>query len=107
LEFKRFKTREIREEIRVEYDGMKGRVATLDAQLAETLEKEPKETLQAQRDEAEDTANRYLAQMKGLDVEVGGSGPTDDYPDGVQGINQQLDALHELEQMINDYVKVI
>lgn len=107
LEFKRFKTREIREEIRVEYDGMKGRVATLDAQLVETLDKKVKADLQAQRDEAESTANRYLGQMKGLDIGVGGSGPSEDYPDGVQGINQQLEALHELEQMINDYVKVI
>jgi hypothetical protein len=107
LEFKRFKTREIREEIRVEYDQMRARIAPLEQALAIAATEEEKAEATAAKEAVEGDASRFLAQMKGLDLEIAGSGPTGDYPDGVQGINQQLDALRELQGMIKEYIKVI
>jgi chromosome segregation ATPase len=110
LEFKRFKTREIREDIRIEFDQARARLAPVEEQLKTLDEKKDKERIEEltkQLTMVTEDANRYLAQMKHIDVEVAGSGPTEEYPDGFQGINQQLDALRELEQMIKDYIKVL
>lgn len=110
LEFKRFKTREIREEIRVEYDQTRARLAPLEEALKTKDKKKDKadiEEIEKQIAAVTEDANRYLAQMQHIDVEVGGSGVTENYPEGVQGINQQLDALRELQQMIKEYIKII
>ena len=107
LEFKRFKTREIREEIRVEYDQMRARLAPLEEALKNAANEGEQRTIEEQKAAVESDTNRFMAQMKHLDVEVAGSGVTPEYPDGVQGINQQLDALRELQQMIKEYIKVI
>ena len=50
---------------------------------------------------------RYEGQMKQLDLEVAGSNPTAEYPDGVQGINQQIDNLRELSEMLKDWIRKI
>ena len=42
-----------------------------------------------------------------FDLEVEGSWKTNEYPDGVQGLNQQIDALRELQIMLLDYLKSI
>jgi predicted nucleic acid-binding Zn-ribbon protein len=107
LEFKRFKTREIREEIRVEYDQMRARLAPLEDALTKTKDKKELAALTEQKAAVESDANRFMAQMKHLDAEVAGSGVTEQYPDGLQGINQQLDALRELQQMIKEYIKIL
>ena len=50
---------------------------------------------------------RYEAQMKQMDLDVYGSKKTNQYPDGVDGIEQQLEALRELEKMCKQYMKSI
>lgn len=107
LEFKRFKTREIREEIRAEYDKLKASLEPLDNQIAATTEEEALKGMNDQKAAILEDTERFLKQMKHLDVEVAGSPPTEEYPDGMQGINQQLDALRELQQMILEYIKVL
>lgn len=104
LEFKRFKTQEIREEIREEYDSLKAKIDILTTQIKNG--KGPdlakmKDSLELMKRDSE----RFIAQMKALDLEVNGSKQTNEYPEGVQGINQQLDSLRELLTMLEDYKK--
>lgn len=112
FEFKRFKTREIREEVRQEYDSLRSKLSILEEQI-----KSQKETLTMEAGEVarlddkkvlfERDIERVKQQMISLDVEVEGSKPTVELPEGHQGINQQLDALHELHGMLLDYSKRI
>ena len=110
LLFKRAKTQSIREDIRVEFDNLKSKLSTLETQI-ETQKKTP--TMEAgdiarlddQKVLLDKDIERLLAQMKGLDLEVSGSKATNEYPDGVQGINQQIDALRELQIMLKSYLK--
>src|SRR3990167_3622679 len=110
LEFKRAKTQSIREDIRVEFDNLKGKLNALESQI-ETQKKTP--TMEvgdiARLDDnkvlLDKDIERLLGQMKGLDLEVSGSKKTSEYPDGIQGIDQQLDALRELQLMLAAYIK--
>jgi len=110
LEFKAFKTREIREDVRQEYDFLKSRIATLEAQIenwpADRDEAE-KQTLVDQKARAEVDRDRFEEQMKRLDVEVEGSRPTNEHPDGYDGIVQQIESLQELVGMLRDWVKKV
>lgn len=110
MEFKRFKTLEIREEVREEYDNSKSKLNVLEAEIAKqattpTMEEGEVKRLDDQKVLLERDIQRYEAQMKSLDLEVAGSPQTNDYPDGVQGIEQQLESLRELEIMVKDYIK--
>lgn len=110
LEFKRFKTREIREELRVEYDNLKNRLSVLLAQIENektkpTMPKEEAARLDDQKVLMERDLERYLNQMKGLDLEVEGSKPTSDYPEGVQGITQQIESFRELKDMVQESLR--
>jgi len=109
LEFKRYKIREIREEIRAEYDGLKSKLSVLDEQIKlekdkPTMEKGEVARLDDKKEILEKDIERYKKQMEGLDLEISGSKPTKDVPEGHQGINQQIDAVRELEGMVKDYI---
>ena len=110
LEFKRAKTQMIREEIRQTYDNLKSRLHILEEDIKKqketpTMEKGDIARLDDQKVLLERDITRYEAQMKGLDLEVNGSKQTAEYPDGVQGINDQLDALRELKGMLGEYIQ--
>ena len=110
IEFKRAKTQLIREDIRVEYDNMRSKLATLENQIKSQKEKPTMEAgdiarLDDQKVLLDKDIERMLGQMKALDLEVEGSGKTNEYPDGVQGLNQQIDALRELKIMLKSYIK--
>lgn len=110
LEFKRFKTREIREEVRQDYDNLRSRLHVLNEQIKSQTENPPikkEETTKLNDEKAllERDIERRKKQVESLDLEVEGSKPTSDYPDGVQGIDNQLDALHELLGMIRAYIR--
>ena len=107
LEFKAFKTREIREDVRMEYDQSKARLSV----VLEQIENWPKDRDEEDKKRAEDRATlqkrdveRFEEQMKRLDLEVNGSKPTVDYPDGVQGIEHQIDSLQELKGMLKEWI---
>lgn len=109
LEFKRFKTLEIREEVRQEYDAQKSKLSIIETQIkAEkekpTLGKDEFKRLEDAQVITKRDAERFMAQMIQLDVEVNGSVPTEQYPDGVTGINAQLDSLRELVAMLKQYI---
>lgn len=110
LEFKIFKTREIREEVRNEYDMMRARMETLQKQLENFPadgKKEDKAALEDQLLLTTNDAQRFLAQIENLDVEVEGAKPSEKYPDGAAGITHQIDSLRELESMLKDWVKTL
>lgn len=110
LEFKVFKTREIREDVRQEYDFMCSRHAAIEEKIKNWLKGENEGELARERDAkviAERDRDRLLAQIKQLDVEIEGSKRTNEYPDGAEGIVQQIDSLRELKDMLRDYIKSI
>jgi len=104
-EFKRFKTLEIREEIRKEYDNLKSLVlATKDKMNKQGVKKEEVEKMKDIIDKQEVDITRYQEQVKGLDKEVHGAKPTAEEPNGADGIDQIIDSLYELKDMIRDYM---
>lgn len=108
LEFKIHKTKEIKEEIRQEYDFMNARIATLETQIKDfpkDKDKNEKALLEDQKKRAERDRDRFENQMKALDLEINGAKPSKDYPDGVQGINSQVDSLRELVGMLKSWRK--
>lgn len=109
LEFKRYKTAEIREEIRQLYDGKKSQVLSLEEKVKEERKngKLPEGDIKRIEDEivlSKRDVERFEDQLKNFDLEINGSKPTAEYPQGVQGIADQLEALHELEQMLKNYI---
>lgn len=108
LQFKVFKTREIREEIRQEYDLMKSRLEHVENQIKNfpaDKDQGDKARLEDDKVRIQNDTNRFLAQMKQLDIEVEGSKKTNEFPEGATGITQNIDSLRELESMIRDYLK--
>lgn len=108
LEFKRFKTREIREDVRVEFDQLNSKLSVLVAQIASQKETPTMEAgdiarLDDQKTLLERDIERLKNQITMLDIEVEGAKPSNEMPEGFQGVNQQLDALHELVGMLKDY----
>lgn len=108
FQFKIFKTREIREGIRQEYDYLQSRLMTVTQQLeSKDLDKETRATLEDQEVLLERDATRFLAQMKHLDLEVEGAKPSLDNPDGHEGISMQIENLRELEKMLEEHINAL
>ena len=110
LEFKVHKTRDIREEIRQEYDFMNSRLATLDGQIEAFPADgniDEKKRIEDQKVLATRDRDRLQNQMKQLDLEVEGSKPTQEYPEGVTGINSQVESLRELTEMLSAWIKTL
>lgn len=117
LEFKRFTTRQLREEKRVEYDDKKFKVDQLVTEMKrqDELPKEAKDKLdkgeRARMDDKKLLLERDIKRiediMKALDLDVAGSTQTNEYPDGVQGINQQLENLRDLKEMLKIYITTL
>ena len=118
LEFKRFKTREIREQIRQEYDNLKAKLSVLETQIKQQAEKPTMEKgeiarlddqkVLLERDikrKVEGDDGLQIIGMKQLDMQINGLAPSNEYPNGVQGINDQLEALRELGEILKDYIK--
>lgn len=110
LEFKLFKTRELREEIRQQYDFMVARVESLDKTISEW----PKDKDEGERKRVEDQKvladrdrDRLLEQVKGLDAEISGLKPSAENPNGHIGIIEQIESYRELRSMLGDYIKTV
>lgn len=109
FQFKRHKTQEIREDVRQEYDRSKAKLEIIQNQIKAQKEKPTMEKGDIARLDDNETLlkrdiERYEAQLKQMDLEVFGSKPTNEYPDGVTGINHQLDSLQELKGMLKEYI---
>lgn len=112
FEFKRFKTRDKREEIRNAFDQSKAKLQSIETTIKHEEEKTdnkmPEGDLARLKDEVirlNQLVESYLAQLKSTDVEIEGSPQTNEYPEGVDGITQQLEALHEVKGMVKEYAK--
>jgi len=110
LEFKRFKTLEIREEVRAEYDNQKNKLSLVDQKLkaeltVPTISEDEKKRLEDQVVLINKDMERFEEQMRLLDIDVNGSKQTNEFPDGVSGITSQIEAFMELEGMLDSYIK--
>lgn len=114
-EFKRFKTAEIREEIRQAYDNEKAKLHGVETTIsmergknADDKSKLADGDIARLDDEVvriKKSIEGYENQMRNLDIEVNGASKSNDFPDGYQGINQLLESLRELVGMLKDYIK--
>ena len=112
MEFKRFIVLRDREQIRQEYDGLKSKLHILDSQITSqkenpTMEKGDIARLDDQKVLLERDIQRTEESLAGKDAEVNGLPKSADYPDGVTGINDQLEALHVLYATIPQYLKIL
>lgn len=110
LDFKKYKTREIREDIRKLYDNAKSRKYGLEEQIKNwPADKDAGDKARLEDEVVRLTKDieRNEAQLKDLDMQVEGAKPSPQYPDGVSGINDQIDSLMELKQMLKDWTKTL
>ena len=110
LEFKKFKSLQIREEVRMTYDSLKAKLLGLEGTIK--IQKELKEGAEGKlsKDEAaklddqkvlmERDIKRYEEQMTQIDTDVFGLKPSAENPNGANGIEQQIDSLQELKAII-------
>ena|SRR3990167_4562238 len=112
IQFKKFKTLEIREEVRQEYTLQKTRLEVLENQIKSqkeipTMEKGEIARLDDEKERTDKKIEQLKEQVATLDTEVHGSRPTEQYRDGLQGLDQTLDAYRELQKMILNYMKTL
>ena len=110
MEFKRYKTLYVREQIRQEYDGVRSKLEILKTQIASEKDKPTISVDEFKRLEDDvvrlnQEVERKVAQMKSLDIEVQGSKPTQELPEGHQGINETIEGLRELIHVTKQYTK--
>lgn len=65
------------------------------------------ERLQDQKELLVNDSKRYAAQMRQMDADVNGSTATNEFPEGIEGINQVLEGLRELQGMIKLYIQTL
>ena len=109
LLFKRAKTLYVREQIRQEYDALRSKLEILKTQIASEKDKPTLPEGDIKRlddDEVRITKDieRKIAQMTNLEVEINGSKPTAELPEGHQGLNETMEALRELIQVTKKYI---
>lgn len=101
--FERFKIKEVREELRVEYDRQKAQLDTLAAQM-KTADEATKKTLEDKKVLMERDIKRMA---EGKDE----GDPQDDglnlknFDRSISILNAQVDQLHILQGMVRDYIK--
>lgn len=109
-EFQRFEKRKMREDIRVEYDNLKTKLDVLNTQIKSekdkpTMSKDEAARLDDQKLLTEKDLKRYEELMRGLDVECEGTKPTEEYPEGAQGLTGELDSLRAAQLLVKQYIK--
>lgn len=107
-EFRIFKTKEVREDIRKELDNAVSRSEITKNSIKNWPKDKPKEDKAKIEDELtlmERDIERFKKQIDNLDLEIYGSKPTNEHPDGVLGFQYQIDSLRELEEMLKEWVK--
>lgn len=110
FEFKLAKTQMIREEIREQYDQMKSRIMTLEDQIKnwpKDKDEGDRKRLEDDKIRAEVEVKRYEGQMKNLDEQMYGAKPTNENPEGVQGITYDIDSMRELSEMLREHIRSI
>lgn len=109
-EFKKYKNRVSREHVRDEYDQLKSRFAALEQRIKSEKEKPSLPEGDAARLDddkvrIEKEIEKKKQQLDVLDQEVNGIKPSADYPEGVMGINEQIEMLRTLKHLVKEYIK--
>lgn len=109
-EFERFKTKEAREELRVEYDRQKAQLATLETQIK--LVDEGKQKMEeGERKRLDDKKVLLERDIKRMEQGREEGDPNDDgfnlknFDRNIMILNSQIDQLHSLQGMAKDYLK--
>jgi len=110
LEFKLYKTKEIREEVRQELSNKKAQLETLENQIKSqkekpTMKEEEAKQLDDRKVFLDKDIQRHIDQLKILDEEIGGVKKSAENPEGSAGLIQQIEALYELKGIIKSYIK--
>lgn len=115
-EFKRYKTLEVREEIRADYDAKKSQIKMLEDRITKENKRTKKKEkgcltvdeiarIEDDKTRANADLDRLKAHMKEIDQGIYGCKPCEEHPDGFNGVEQLIESLHEIIGMLNDYVK--
>ena len=107
LEFKIAKSRQVREGVRQDRERALQGIEAISAQLNGTVSTEEKEKMETEKANMVDMATRFEKQMQMIDTEINGQAPTEDMPQGVQGIMEQIAGFVSLKEMYTDYIKTI
>ena len=108
LEFKAFKSRELREDTRKRYESMKSRVYSKQTEIENFKGKdEDKARLIDEKTRAENEVKKLEIELNAIDAQLNGSKPTNENPDGVLGINEEIDSYAGLLAMLRDWRKTL
>ena len=109
-QFSRYKTIELKEEVRQEYDQEQSRLSLLDGRIKDK-DKTIKEIgegeyarLEDEKARGEVKINKLKEEMDTLTQKVEGSKPTNEHPAGVIGNNQTIEKLHDLINYVKIYI---
>jgi hypothetical protein len=108
LEFQVNEKKQLREGVRKEYDYMSARIESITQAIAnfpKDGDEGDKKRIEDDKVRAETDLKGLETQMKVLDIEIYGSKPCVDYPDGVMGLTGEIESLREIELSLNDWVK--
>jgi chromosome segregation ATPase len=100
FEFKGYKIKEMREDIRSHYDRLTEGVDALKKELEKVHEDSTKKELETKKAGLEKDISQLKNQIEGLDMEMNGYNGENGF---VNGVVQQLDALHSLKTMLKEY----
>ena len=106
IEFKINTSRKVREDIRLSRDRVASGLQTLEEQ-AKLAHGDEKKKLEAKLKEEKETLKRFEAQMDLVDREVVGVEPSEENPQGQQGLNHHLESHIELREMVKEYIKTL
>ena len=99
---KQFQTELIKEEKRVEYDQINAKVDTLKKLIA--ADKNNKDAV-SDLEKAEHASGQLKKQLVNLDAQLYGIRPSQEYPEGVSGLKDQIESLKDLVYTLKQYVK--
>lgn len=105
LEFTRFQISQIRESIRQEYDQLRSRKEAINSTLKTEKDEVKITEMKDQLEKVENGEKVMLQQMQDKDIQVNGCKECEQFPDGVQGLNEQIEVARMTQQLYKDYLK--
>jgi len=107
LTFKKYKTSEVREDIRKEYDYMQATISALEEMEKQEKDKEERDNQKDKITRGNNDLERLKTQLAQLDMEIHGAKPSNEVPNGYIGLQEQIEGYEELEGMLGDYIKTL
>ena len=102
LEFSKFRTQGIREQIRRQYDQAKQALGRIEEALKGD---EKNETLLKDKESVERNIATFKAQIDDMDLRISGALPSEIYPEGVVGTAQKIDNIVETRSYLQAFLK--